>query len=373
MSPPWPGRRPRPAPIWSPSWRHRSRRAARRRSIAGRCPRGPSASRPSTRPAGSTPRGGASACWRIWRPGCPARRSSRWTPAPAGGRASAWPLDPALHAFLARRNRILTAFRSLPADRLGVELARVTVEALRAATAASGLTGDQFRFGGGWGAAEGALARLLRPGADGASYLADHFGTLAPLLALDSALDELPRLLEIRKPAAGARGRARGRVRGRARGAARGGVAGTATGPRSSSSPGTAGSTSARACRRSPPATIPPIGWRSSSSTTARPTGPSSGSRASIPGSASSRSPRTRASPAATRPASPPRPATCWCSSTTTCGSSRTPCAVSSPPPPTARPAPPPASSAGTAARSTSCAARSASRRAASRTTTASR
>jgi GT2 family glycosyltransferase/glycosyltransferase involved in cell wall biosynthesis len=120
----------------------------------------------------------------------------------SGARASAWPLDPALHAFLTRRNRILTAFRSLPADRLGVELARVTVEALRAATAASGLTGDQFRFGGGWGAAEGALARLLRPGADGASSLADHFGTLAPLLALDSALDALPRLLEIRQPAA---------------------------------------------------------------------------------------------------------------------------------------------------------------------------
>ena len=115
-----------------------------------------------------------------------------------------------LHAFLARRNRILTAFRSLPADRLGVELARVTVEALRAATEASGLTGDQFRFGGGWGAAEGALARLLRPGADGASYLADHFGTLAPLLALDSALDELPRLLEIRTPAAEPAAAARG-------------------------------------------------------------------------------------------------------------------------------------------------------------------
>ena len=37
-----------------------------------------------------------------------------------------------------------------------------------------------------------------------------------------------------------------------------------------------AGSTSGRACRRSPPATIPPIGWRSWSSTTARPTGRSS-------------------------------------------------------------------------------------------------
>ncbi len=71
-------------------------------------------------------------------------------------------------------------------------------EALRAATAASGLTGQQFHFGGGWGEAEGTLARLLRPGADGASYLADHLGTLLPLLALDSALDELPRLGKIR-------------------------------------------------------------------------------------------------------------------------------------------------------------------------------
>ena len=119
----------------------------------------------------------------------------------SGGRASAWPLDPALHTFLARRNRILTAVRSLPADRLGVELTRVAVEALRAATTASGLTGEQFRFGGGWGAAEGALARLLRPGADGASYLGDHFGALVPLLALDSALDEVPRILEIRDAA----------------------------------------------------------------------------------------------------------------------------------------------------------------------------
>ena len=116
----------------------------------------------------------------------------------APDRRSAWPLDPALHSFLARRNRILTAFRSLPADALGVELARVAVDALRAATAASGLTGEQFRFGGGWGEAEGALARLLRPGADGASYIADQAGTLLPLLALDSALEELPRLGRIR-------------------------------------------------------------------------------------------------------------------------------------------------------------------------------
>jgi hypothetical protein len=117
---------------------------------------------------------------------------------PAGDRRSAWPLDAALRAFLARRNRILTAFRSLPADALGVELARVAIDALRAATASSGLTGAQFRFGGGWGEAEGALARLLRPGADGASYIGDHPGTLLPLLALDSALEELPRLCKIR-------------------------------------------------------------------------------------------------------------------------------------------------------------------------------
>lgn len=119
--------------------------------------------------------------------------------AAAGERRSAWPLTPAIRVFLRRRNRILTAFRSWPADRLGIELARVAVDALRDATMASGLTGEQFRFGGGWGSGEGALARLLRPGADGASYLADHAGTLLPLLALDSALHELPRLLPLRQ------------------------------------------------------------------------------------------------------------------------------------------------------------------------------
>lgn len=119
-------------------------------------------------------------------------------PATPGGRRSAWPMDDGLRRFFDRRNRILTAMRTLPADRLGGELAFVTVGALRAATLASGLTGEQFRFGGEWGSSESALARLLRPGADGASYIADHAGTLAPLLALDSALDELPRLAAAR-------------------------------------------------------------------------------------------------------------------------------------------------------------------------------
>jgi GT2 family glycosyltransferase len=108
-----------------------------------------------------------------------------------GGRRSAWPLDAAVRRFLERRNRMVTAFRALDPDRLGVELARVATEALHASTVASGLTGDQFRFGGGWGEAEGTLARLLRPGADGASHLADHAGTIAPLLALDSAMDAI--------------------------------------------------------------------------------------------------------------------------------------------------------------------------------------
>jgi len=123
-----------------------------------------------------------------------------------GGRRSAWPMSEALRRFFLRRNRLLTAARALPPDRLGDELARVAVEALRAATVASGLTGEQFRFGGTWGSSEGALARILRPGADGASYIADHAGTLAPLLALDSALDELPRVTAARPAALSAAG-----------------------------------------------------------------------------------------------------------------------------------------------------------------------
>ena len=156
--------------------------------------------------AAVTAAGGFDAAW--WSVGLLEDLRSRLAPLPVrvvptgatGPRRSAWPLDPVVQRFLRRRNRILTAFRSWSADRLGVELARVAVEALREATAASGLTGDQFRFGGGWGAAEGALARLLRPGADGASSLADHVDTVVPLLALDSALHELPRLLATRRP-----------------------------------------------------------------------------------------------------------------------------------------------------------------------------
>jgi GT2 family glycosyltransferase/glycosyltransferase involved in cell wall biosynthesis len=121
------------------------------------------------------------------------------TDAAPGGRRDGWPLDRRVRAFLRRRNRLLTAARTQPPDALGVELARVAVAALGEATAASGLRADQFRFGGGWGSGEGALARVLRPGADGASLLADHVGVLAPLLALDSALEELPRVLADRR------------------------------------------------------------------------------------------------------------------------------------------------------------------------------
>ncbi|HEY8551730.1 MAG TPA: glycosyltransferase [Vicinamibacterales bacterium] len=117
---------------------------------------------------------------------------------PVSGSRAAWPLVPAAVRLLEWRNRLLTAFATRDAEALGVELARVAVEALTASTRASGLHGEQFRFGGGWGSAEGALARVLRPGANGAAHVRDHVGTLIPLLALDSALDELPRIVERR-------------------------------------------------------------------------------------------------------------------------------------------------------------------------------
>ena len=156
MSPRCAGRHCLPAPIWSPNWRRwrRRRRRASRRSTAGRCRRGPSAGRSSTTPVDSIGRVVDVGLLEDLAARLPGAAVLPVDTGASGGRTSAWPLDPALQVFLARRNRSSPPSAACPADRLGVELARVTVEALHAATAASGLTGDQFRFGGGWGAAE---------------------------------------------------------------------------------------------------------------------------------------------------------------------------------------------------------------------------
>ena len=292
MSPPWPGRRPRPAPIWSPS------SAASARVGGSPAPdRSPADARVGhpedglrRRRRARSPRGGASACWRISAARLPAAAVVPVDTGASGGRALG------LAARSGPRTRSSPAatgssppFAACPRIASASSSRGSPSRRSRAATAASGLTGDQFRFGGGWGAAEGALARLLRPGADGASYLADHFGTLAPLLALDSALDELPRLLAESArprpgPTAGARGRASGRAAAEPGGAAR--RLRCRTLPRASvdrrqlerpgaSRPVPVVARRQRLSRRS-------AGGRLSS-TTARPTARSSGSRASIP------------------------------------------------------------------------------------------
>jgi GT2 family glycosyltransferase/glycosyltransferase involved in cell wall biosynthesis len=118
---------------------------------------------------------------------------------PAGNAPAAWPLPDHVVAFLRARNRLITAFRTLDTDRLGVELARVASAQIVEAWRRSGWRAEDFRFGGDWGGREGWLARVLRPGREGARRLGDHEGVLAPLLALDAFLDEVPALLADRR------------------------------------------------------------------------------------------------------------------------------------------------------------------------------
>jgi GT2 family glycosyltransferase/glycosyltransferase involved in cell wall biosynthesis len=119
--------------------------------------------------------------------------------APAGDAPAAWPLPNHVVAFLRARNRLITAFRTLDVDRLGVELARVASAQIAEAWRRSGWRAEDFRFGGDWGGRQGWLARVLQPGREGATRLGDHEGVLAPLLALDAFLDEVPALLADRR------------------------------------------------------------------------------------------------------------------------------------------------------------------------------
>jgi GT2 family glycosyltransferase/glycosyltransferase involved in cell wall biosynthesis len=112
---------------------------------------------------------------------------------------TAWPLDDRVAAFLRTRNRLITAFRTLDDDALGVELARSAVEQILMAWRRSGWHADDFRFGGDWGRRDTWVTRLLQPGRHGAERVADQEGVLAPLLALDAFLDEAPSLLAERR------------------------------------------------------------------------------------------------------------------------------------------------------------------------------
>jgi GT2 family glycosyltransferase/glycosyltransferase involved in cell wall biosynthesis len=111
----------------------------------------------------------------------------------------AWPLQPHVAQLLAVRNRLITAFKSRPPRELGVELAETAAVEIAHAWHGSGLSARDFHFGGTWGRGEGALARFIRPGAEGAARVSNHADVLVPLLALDSFLDAVPGLLDSRR------------------------------------------------------------------------------------------------------------------------------------------------------------------------------
>ncbi len=112
---------------------------------------------------------------------------------------AAWPLRPNVATWLAARARLIIALKTLPPDELGIELADAAVGEIRRAWQAAGLAAKDFHFGGSWGRGEGTLARVWRPGAKGASRVANPARVLPPLLTLDSVLDLLPALAHERK------------------------------------------------------------------------------------------------------------------------------------------------------------------------------
>jgi GT2 family glycosyltransferase/glycosyltransferase involved in cell wall biosynthesis len=107
-----------------------------------------------------------------------------------------YPLLPHVQQFLAWRNPIVTAFKTLRDDELGETVAADVAAALLASWRAAGIDPSRLRFGGAWGKRGFAAAMRARLGAPPPADLwpADEAGTVIPLLALNSALDELPRL-----------------------------------------------------------------------------------------------------------------------------------------------------------------------------------
>ena len=106
----------------------------------------------------------------------------------------AYPLRPEIARLLSIRNAFLIAFKTESANDLGETTARLAMQALLESWRATGLSTDAFAFGGGWGRNAGTIGALRHrlTGRGGLEApLADPGGCLLPLLAIDSALDEL--------------------------------------------------------------------------------------------------------------------------------------------------------------------------------------
>jgi GT2 family glycosyltransferase/glycosyltransferase involved in cell wall biosynthesis len=117
----------------------------------------------------------------------------------------AYPLRAPVAELLRLRNPLLTALKTRPPERLGLQFAQATARAIGRAWQATGLPDATFQFGGTWGRNHSAFQRLAR-GAAGRPRLPvdlrDADGCLLPLLAIDSALDEADATVAQRSPLA---------------------------------------------------------------------------------------------------------------------------------------------------------------------------
>ncbi len=124
-------------------------------------------------------------------------------PLPFVRREPAYRVHEPLRRLLAVRGELITAFKTAPLDELAPRLAVACARAWLAMWRATGLQAEDFAFGGRWGAPGSLAGRLLgrTPPDLRWAQSGDPLIVLAPLLALDAFLDELPSLMAERSPA----------------------------------------------------------------------------------------------------------------------------------------------------------------------------
>ncbi len=127
-------------------------------------------------------------------------RLESWT---AQSVAASYPLAEDVRTWLAWRNPLRTAVRTLPEAELGTGLGCLLVRLLASSWRASGIDAGAVRFGGEWGRDSVGARMLAALGvrASGDPLPADEAGAVLPLLALLACARELPALVEARQAA----------------------------------------------------------------------------------------------------------------------------------------------------------------------------
>lgn len=114
---------------------------------------------------------------------------------------ASYPLADDVHTWLAWRNPLRTAARSLPDDAMAATLGRLLVRLLASSWRATGIDARSVQFGGAWGRDSLGARALTSLGVrvSGDPLPADESGTVLPLLALLACARELPALVEARR------------------------------------------------------------------------------------------------------------------------------------------------------------------------------